>query len=87
MSDLGPIGTAYRGVRERVSELVTSPEVDAAAPVPTCPAWAVGDVVAHLTGVVDDVMAGRLEGVATDPWTEAQVVARRGRSWRPDSSR
>jgi uncharacterized protein (TIGR03083 family) len=39
--------------------------------------WTVHDVVAHVTGVVDDALAGRLDGVATDPWTAAQVEARR----------
>ncbi|MDQ3757703.1 MAG: hypothetical protein M3394_07630, partial [Actinomycetota bacterium] len=38
------------------------------------------DVVAHLAGVCADVLAGNIEGVATDPWTAAQVEARRGRS-------
>ena len=44
------------------------------------PEWTVSDNFAHMAGVADDVLAGRLEGVATDPWTEAQVQARRGRS-------
>jgi uncharacterized protein (TIGR03083 family) len=47
--------------------------------VPTCPAWSLHDVVAHVAGVVDDALAGRLDGVATEPWTAAQVDARRGR--------
>jgi hypothetical protein len=34
--------------------------------------------VAHLTGVCADVLAGRIDGVGTDPWTDAQVAARRG---------
>lgn len=55
-------------------------ERTAASHVPTCPAWTVRDVVAHVTGVVDDVLALRLDGIATDPWTAAQVDARRGRS-------
>jgi uncharacterized protein (TIGR03083 family) len=40
----------------------------------------VHDVLAHLTGVVDDALAGRLDGVATEPWTAAQVDARRDTS-------
>ena len=35
------------------------------------------DVVAHLVGVPADILAGRLEGVTTDAWTEAQVAPRR----------
>jgi hypothetical protein len=34
-------------------------------------------VVAHLTGVCADVLAGNLEGVTTDPWTAEQVGRRR----------
>jgi uncharacterized protein (TIGR03083 family) len=40
----------------------------------------VADVLAHLTGICADVLAGNTDGVATDPWTAAQVSARRGRS-------
>lgn len=49
---------------------------DAELPVPSCPGWTVKDVFAHLTGICADVLAGRLDGVATDPWTAAQVSAR-----------
>ncbi|MEX0768267.1 MAG: hypothetical protein WD029_07335, partial [Microthrixaceae bacterium] len=48
--------------------------------VPATPDWTVSDAFAHMAGVADDILAGRLEGVATDPWTAAQVEARRGRS-------
>jgi uncharacterized protein (TIGR03083 family) len=53
----------------------------AATPVPACPAWSVHDVVAHLAGVCADIMAGNVAGAATDPWTAAQVDARRERSF------
>jgi uncharacterized protein (TIGR03083 family) len=33
-----------------------------------------------LSGAVDDVLAGRLEGIASDEWTAAQVDARRDRA-------
>src|SRR5439155_3479575 len=79
-SNLGPVGTAYASTRHRITDLVADPATgDAARTVPCCPAWSVHDVVAHLAGVVDDVLAGRLDGVATDPWTAAQVELRRGR--------
>jgi uncharacterized protein (TIGR03083 family) len=77
---VGDVGAAYTGCRERITALTRGLDAEAsAAPVPTCPAWTVHDVVAHVAGVVDDALAGRLEGVATDPWTAAQVDARRGR--------
>jgi uncharacterized protein (TIGR03083 family) len=71
------VGAAYAEGRRRLTELVADLDEDGAAtPVPTCPAWSVHDVVAHLTGVCADVLAGKIDGVATDPWTEAQVTAR-----------
>ena len=52
----------------------------AARTVPATPEWTVQDNFAHMAGVAADLLAGRLDGVATDPWTEVQVLARRGRS-------
>ncbi len=69
---------AYRGIRERVRAVVAS--ADRAAPCPLTPAWSVGDTLAHLVGVAADVTEGRVDGAATDPWTQAQVDARRGRT-------
>ncbi|MGI8662687.1 MAG: maleylpyruvate isomerase family mycothiol-dependent enzyme [Acidimicrobiales bacterium] len=70
----------YEATRERLIALARElDDDDAATPVPTCPGWTVFDVYAHLTGLCADVLVGRLEGVATDPWTAIQVEARRGR--------
>jgi uncharacterized protein (TIGR03083 family) len=69
---------AYRELRERVTVLMA--EVDdatMAAPSPATPEWTVHDVFAHMVGVTDDVVAGRLDGVATDEWTQKQVDTRR----------
>ncbi len=72
-----PVAAAYNGVRARVDELTEAlDERDSGTPVPPCPKWTVHDVVAHLVGVVEDAMTGRLDGVATEPWTQAQVDAR-----------
>jgi uncharacterized protein (TIGR03083 family) len=72
------VGAAYAEGRQRLTELVEGLDDDAAAAtVPCCPAWSVHDVIAHLTGVCADVLAGRIDGIGTDPWTDAQVVARR----------
>jgi uncharacterized protein (TIGR03083 family) len=46
------------------------------AVAPATPEWRAHDVLAHLVGVTDDVVNGRLEGIATDSWTQAQVDAR-----------
>jgi uncharacterized protein (TIGR03083 family) len=72
---------AYVGLRARVIDLVrTRPEADGDLVVPHCPAWRVRDLIAHLVGVPEDILAGRLDGVATDPWTQAQVDRHRGDS-------
>jgi uncharacterized protein (TIGR03083 family) len=63
---------SYDAVRARVDELVRGTE--GAAAVPTCPSWRVRDVVAHLTGLCDDWVAGRLDGYGSDAWTAAQVA-------------
>src|SRR5947208_2890883 len=44
--------------------------------VPGCPQWTIRQVYAHQAGVVADALAGRLDGVATDPWTARQVEER-----------
>jgi uncharacterized protein (TIGR03083 family) len=49
------------------------------ARVPACPAWSVRDVVAHLTAVAEDVVAGRLAGPPSDDETAAQVARFAGR--------
>ena len=71
----------YRTARLRITELVLSLDDDELArAVPACPGWTVHDVVSHITGVADDALNGRMDGVATDPWTAAQVERGRGAS-------
>jgi uncharacterized protein (TIGR03083 family) len=78
MASMTDIATAYAGGRARISELVADlDEQEAATIVPGCPEWTVKDVVAHVTGICSDILAGNLDGVTTDPWTRAQVDARR----------
>lgn len=65
---------AYTTLRSRVVDLVRAQPAEAAdRPVPHCPAWSVGDLLAHMVGAPEDILAGRLDGVATDAWTQAQV--------------
>jgi uncharacterized protein (TIGR03083 family) len=74
-----PHAIGYRALRGRVREIVEYADPAALdGPSPATPGWTVHDVVAHLVGVTDDVVNGRLDGVATDPWTAAQVETRRG---------
>ena len=68
----------YRQIRERLVDLATVIDQDTAATaVPATPMWSVKDVYAHLAGENADILAGNLDGVTTDPWTAAQVEARR----------
>jgi len=76
-----PHADAYRGLRTRVREVVEAADADAMLVVaPATPEWRAHDVLAHLVGVSDDVVNGRLDGIASDPWTQAQVDARTDRS-------
>jgi uncharacterized protein (TIGR03083 family) len=76
---MGVVGDLYLAGRTRITDVVRDVDDEAAASttVPTCPAWSVHDVLAHVVGIPTDILAGNLEGVATDPWTAAQVDARR----------
>jgi uncharacterized protein (TIGR03083 family) len=75
------IGAVYADGRLRLSELVLDlDDPGQRAPVPTCPRWTVHDVIAHLTGICADILAGNIDGVTTDPWTEAQVSRRKDRT-------
>jgi Mycothiol maleylpyruvate isomerase N-terminal domain len=74
---LGKVGRAYRGCRQRVNTLVAAlPSDRQNALVQACPGWRVRDVVAHLAGVVNDALHGRMDGVASTAWTAAQVASR-----------
>ena len=64
-----------RGLRGLVAALT---EDEWRAPT-RCVGWTVFDVVAHVTGVMADITAGRLEGIDTQPWYDRQVHERRGR--------
>ena len=70
-------GPAYTALRQRVIDLVeraTPDELEARAPA--TPEWRLRDILSHIVGVPADVLAGRMDGVTTDAWTQAQVDAR-----------
>ncbi len=72
---------AYVAARARIVEMLRSvPAHDASRIVPHCPAWTVAELASHVVGAVDDILTGRLEGVTTEAWTQAQVDRLRGRS-------
>jgi uncharacterized protein (TIGR03083 family) len=71
-------GVSYAALRVRVTDLVR--DLDPAVldrPAPATPEWRVRDVMAHMAGVADDVVNGRMEGITSDAWTGAQVDRRR----------
>ncbi len=76
------LGTAYQHSRRRLTDLVAAlpdagrdPGRDPKAiAVACCPGWSVHDVVAHLTAVAEDAVAGRLTGPPSQEETAAQVA-------------
>lgn len=75
MAEVAPL---YREGRKRIAGLVRELDEEALQrKLPACPEWMVRDLVAHLSGVCRDIIEGRLEGLATDDWTRAQVDARK----------
>lgn len=65
---------SYQQLRERVIELLADTRDEIAnKTVPACPKWTVQNLVCHIIGVPEDILEGRMQGVTTDPWTQAQV--------------
>ena len=68
------VAISYVALRARVIDLLRStPESSGNIMVPCTPEWTIRQLTAHLVGVPEDVLAGRMEGVTTDAWTHAQV--------------
>ena len=55
----------------------TIEDEDWSRPVPCTPGWTVRDVLSHVSGVPDDVLNGRVDGVATAAWTASQLERNR----------
>ena len=75
MAERTPLSTYYREGRERLTALVREhPDADA-TPVPATPGWTVHDVIAHLTGVAEDLATGAPpSGGPTFEWTAGHVA-------------
>ena len=86
MSQLLPdaeVSQAYVELRARVVALLReTPEQSAIDQVPHCPTWTVNELASHLLGVPDDIVHGRMEGVGSDAWTQAQVVRHQAKTLR-----
>ena len=66
----------YVTTRGRFLDLVG--QVDPGLRVRATPAWDVRDLVAHLVGLNQDLVAGNVEEYAGEQWTAAQVGSRAG---------
>jgi uncharacterized protein (TIGR03083 family) len=73
-------GAVYAETRERLADLALARAADADITVPACPDWTVKDAVAHVTGIVTDILDQNLDGVGSDAWTQAQIDARRDKT-------
>lgn len=81
MAEDPPLSTLYRDGRIRLSEFVLARPEDASSPVPATPPWTVHDAVAHLTGVAEDLLGGRIPSSGPTPeWTAGHVERGRGLS-------
>lgn len=70
----------YLATSSRVSDLARSGGASLDEPVVACPGWSARDVVAHLAGLAEDWVGGRLDGYGSDAWADAQVERFGGRS-------
>ncbi len=69
------LGQLYSDSRATFIELFRSlSESQFAIQVVATPEWTVKQLLGHLSGIVEDAVAGNMEGATTEPWTEAQVV-------------
>lgn len=75
------VAQAYGELRRRTIDILRRIPADMAdQTVPHCPSWTVRETVCHLVGVPEDVLAGNMDGVTTEMWTQAQVDRHSGDS-------
>jgi hypothetical protein len=72
--------TAYRNTEARVVEVARTldPEAERAV-VPSCPAWQVHDLLAHMVGIPAALAAGHYPAGDLDAWLASLVAERRDR--------
>jgi uncharacterized protein (TIGR03083 family) len=66
-----------QGLLELSSLLDTLVDADLDRPVPACPDWGVGDLLAHLVGIAADSVAGRFYDGALRAWREPSAAVAR----------
>ena len=74
MTEPERVGDRYRSAHLRACDLLSPlDEQQWNTAVPACPGWRVRDVVAHLVGIIEDALAGRLTGPPPPEQTREQV--------------
>lgn len=76
----GRLADEYRRARQRMTALAGTLDAGDPPAVPACPAWTVGELLAHVTGLASDLGAGRRPDGDTQAWVDGQVAERRGRA-------
>ena len=66
----------YRESHQAICDLIT--EENEHLQVPACPGWTLRDLLAHVTGVLQDFVAGNTSGAPGPDWTAAHVERFRG---------
>lgn len=74
MSDEPDLVGLYQQTMDRITELVSAPDVSVDARVAACPGWSVRNVLAHMAGVAQDWAGGRRAAPPNDEQTAAQVA-------------
>jgi len=81
MATIDERAAAYESSRDRIAALASElSDESLGATVPCCPEWTVKDLVGHLTGLLEDRLAGRMPTQGFEEWTHAQVARYRGES-------
>jgi uncharacterized protein (TIGR03083 family) len=67
----------YAELREEMIVLVRSLSAkEADLTVPLSPDWSIRDVVAHVVGIIEDILSDNLAAIGTDEWTAVHVTTR-----------
>ncbi|HEX4017026.1 MAG TPA: maleylpyruvate isomerase N-terminal domain-containing protein [Frankiaceae bacterium] len=74
MAERTPLSQYYRESRVRLSAFVSEHAEADDTPVPATPGWTVHDVIAHLVGVAEDLVSGKLTDGPTFEWTAGHVA-------------
>lgn len=75
------LAAAYRDTRRRITELCGDlSAVEGERTVPACPDWTIRDLLAHLTVIAAEPVAGNIPGDDQDAWMQEGMSKRSGAS-------